>query len=298
MVEPLRIERDDTGHAGAVVTLYLDDPAKPVTVLNREMIARLDAALDEVGDQPDGLVLATSHGRVFVAGADLGEINDLSDDELDAYLAEGQRVLGRIAALPCVTVAAINGAALGGGLELALHCDALLGLEPENSEKPYQIGLPEASLGLCPGWGGTNTLPARIDPATAMTATAAGKTFSVLEARELGLIERLFPTRDELLEAARALAGEPKSPRRTERGAPRNVSDDEISTRVRDALARIEGELPRTEAAGAVAACVKAGVSEGWRAALQRERRELIALRKTDTARERIKAFFERAGRK
>lgn len=291
MAQPLRIERDDTGPAGGVVTIWLDDPERPVTVLNRSVIERLDMALDQLGTELNGLVLATSHGRVFVAGADLAEIDGLSDDELDAYLSLGQRVFGRIAALPCCTVAAINGAALGGGLELALHCDVLLGMTPEKPDRPYQVGLPEASLGLCPGWGGTNTLPARIDPSIAIKATAQGGTFPVAEAAELGLIEQLYANREALHAAARERAAAGSSAA----NEPLNISSPDVTAGVRDVMDAVEKDLPDTDAARAVAECVKAGLSGGWRQALACERERLIALRKTETARERIKAFFDRS---
>jgi len=294
MADALRIQRETTGEAAGVVMLYLDDPATPVTVLDRGAIARLDAALDEIErDRPAGVVIATSHGRVYVAGADLAEIADLSDSELDAYLAEGQRVLGRIAALPCRTVAAINGAALGGGLELALHCDTLIAQEPEKPDKPYQIGLPEASLGLCPGWGGTNTLPARIEPGLAIGATACGSTFSAFEAREHGLVEALSPTREALHAEARRLALRRK-PERTNPGEPLNAGMPDVAPRVRTALDRVRGDLPDADAARAVAGCVEAGLTGGWREALAHERASLIRLRSTRTARARIKAFFDR----
>lgn len=293
MAQPLRIMREGAGASTGVVTIFLDEPDHPVTVLNREMIARLDATLDEVGDSLAGLVVATSHGRVFVAGADLGEINRLSDAQLDDYLATGQRVLGRIAALPCMTVAAINGAALGGGLELALHCDSLLAMEPTRPDKPYRIGLPEASLGLCPGWGGTNTLPARIEPGMAISLIATGATLTVLEAHEAGLLDRLYTTREELLSAARARAAQPKPASTGAHSEPINVSFPEISARVRTALARVENDLPADASASAVLEAVKAGLAGGWRHALEHERRSLISLRSTEATRSKIKAFFK-----
>ena len=294
MAQQLRIERDSAGPAGDIVTIYLDDPAKPVTVLDRAMIARLDATLGEIGADPAGLVLATSHGRVFVAGADLQEINDLSDDDLATYLAEGQRVFGRISALSCCTVAAINGAALGGGLELALHCDVLLGVSPENPDKPYRVGLPEASLGLCPGWGGTNTLPARIEPGLAIGATSCGSTFTAPEASNLGLFESMHPSREALIAAAQKRAQDRKPARAFDSGEPINITDPEIAPRARTAFDRIKADLPQSDAAYAVAECVQAGLANGWQEALDHERTSLIALRKTETAKMKIKAFFDR----
>lgn len=297
MAQPLRIQRDDTGPATGVVTLYLDDPARPVTVMSRNMVERLDTTLDEIGDSPAGLVLATSESRVFVAGADLAEINDLSDEDLDAYLADGQRVLGRIAALSCPTVAAINGAALGGGLELALHCDVLMGLKPANPDKPYRVGLPEASLGLCPGWGGDNTLPARIEPAGAIKAIAAGATWTAFEARDAGLLESFHDSRESLLEAAKIRALELSSVKSGACNEPINISAPKVSPVVNEGLGRVRNDLPKTEAAQAVVDCVTKGLHDGWRSALALERVCLVELRKTDRAREKIEAFFARSAK-
>lgn len=294
----LRYERHEDDPAAGVVTVFLNDPEKPVTVLDRELLERLDATLDEIGEHPAGLVLA-SGGKAYLAGADLGEIQNLSDDDLDKYLAEGQRILGRIADLRCTSVAAINGTALGGGLELAMHCDALLAVEPEKPHKPYQLGLPEASLGLCPGWGGTNMLPARIEPGRAIGLAATGTTMDVRDAVESGLVESLHEDRDALLDAARRAASQRK-PERAEavRGQPVNISDPDIAPRVRTAFDRVQGDLPGDDACNAVLEAVQAGLKRGWREALKHERRELVRLRSTDRAREALKAFFERSGAK
>lgn len=295
MPDTLRILTDDSGPTAGVATIYLDDESKPVTVLNRAMIARLGATLDEVERMnPTGLVLATSHGRVFVAGADLKEISELPDEELDAYLAEGQRVLGRIAGMGCTTVAAINGAALGGGLELALHCDVLMAMEPENPDKPYRIGLPEASLGLCPGWGGTNTLPARIEPGLAIGATSCGSTFTFAEAVEYGMFESVHPDRASLLAAAKTRVHVRKSERNGGPNEPINASMPEFAPSVRTALARVHGDVPKDDAAEAVISCVNAGLAGGWGRALEQERASLISLRASESTQAKIKAFFDR----
>lgn len=294
-IQRLPIQRDTTGPTAGVVTLTLMQPDRPVVVLDHALLRSINAALDEIGNDPAGFVLASS-SRVFIAGADLKEITSLSDAELDEYLAFGQHVYGRIAALPCASVAAINGAVLGGGLEIAMHCDALIAAEPlpknpGESPKPYPIGLPEAGLSICPGWGGTNLLPARMDPARAIEMTATGRTFSIFEAREAGLISELVAP-DQLLARARSLASAPRAAART---TPINITDPDRAPSVRAALKAARTALPDTQAVRAVVECVEAGLSRGWQAALDAERRNLITLRNTDEGRAAINAFFEKS---
>lgn len=294
---PLRHELDDQGATKGVVTLWLEQPDRPVVVLDRDLFRRIDAALDAIGDDVRGLVLASASARVFVAGADLKEIDGLSDPELDEYLRLGARVMGRIASMPCPTVAAINGAALGGGLELAMHCDLLVATmppgTPEKPPRPYPVGLPEAGLGICPGWGGTNLLPARMAPDRAIRMTATGETFDVKAAREHGLIDELLDQPTRLLHAARERAAHYKKD--APRAHPRSIGDADRREGVAEALGRVAPELPDTGAARAVARCVRTGVEQGWDAALREERRLLIELRNSEVAREKLAAFFAKS---
>lgn len=290
---PLPIEDADTPEAQGVVIVWLEQPQRSALVLDRALLERLDATLDAIGEHPRGVVVASRSTRVFVAGADLAEIQSLSDQDLDAYLAFGQRTLGRIAALGCTTVAAIDGAALGGGLELAMHCDRILALRSGAGGKPYQIGLPEATLGLCPGWGGTNLLPARLEPGVAIGMAAAGTTIPPSEAERLGLIDELLEDRDVLLASATRAAAAHR-PKRSHPGEPPNVSMPEFADPARVALQRVERDLPEGDPPQAVLAAVRAGLTSGWREALRVERRELVRLRGTETARARLRAFFER----
>ena len=192
---PLTLVVDD--HRIATVTL--EQPGKPVVVLDHELIRRLEATLASVPGDCRGLVLASASERVFIAGADLKSIQDLSDADLHRYLQHGSRVFAMLAQFPFPTAAAINGAALGGGLELAMHCDALIASPPvpgkDGTIRPYPIGLPEAGLCICPGWGGTNLLGARIDPLVAFTRTALGQPLSFDEARAAGLFDSVAPSR-------------------------------------------------------------------------------------------------------
>ncbi|MBL0928295.1 MAG: enoyl-CoA hydratase/isomerase family protein [Phycisphaerales bacterium] len=294
----LPVHRDTDGPTAAVVTLTLSQPDRPVVVLDRALLSAIDAALDTIARDHAasmrGFVLASA-SRVFVAGADLKEIMAQGDAELHEYLRFGARVFGRIAALPVTTVAAINGAALGGGLELAMHCDHLIAARPAPGGKTYQVGLPEAGLCICPGWGGTNLLPARMDPARAIELTATGKTMPVEEARECGLIEDLTDPA-ELMARAKTLALRSKAGSRTE---PRCLASADPAHRPSPAvIAAVRAKLPPTGAARAVVACVEEGLARGWQACLEMERRELVRLRSSDEGQKAIGAFFARSAAK
>jgi enoyl-CoA hydratase/carnithine racemase len=301
--EPFPIMRETSGPSAGAAIFRLEQPGKPVVVLDEDLIHRLEATIRALPRDVTGLVLASASERVFIAGADLKTISESSDEELHRYLEYGARVFGMLSRLPYPTVAAINGAALGGGLEVAMHCDALIACEPQSRDgtpgKPYPVGLPESGLGLCPGWGGTNLLPARMDPAEAIRRTAAGQPLTFDEAKALGLFDRVAPSPDQLIAESLAwLAG--RSGKRVERdGAPsRWIGRPEAAARVLASLDSIRAELPRTEAALAVAEAVDAGLSKGWEAALEVERRQLVRLRHTPAAREALAAFFARSSGK
>lgn len=310
----LTLERDPSGIA--VLRLSPIPAGSPVVVLNREMLGAIDAALDELKASPARGFILASDSKVFIAGADLKEIMALTDPELHDYLRFGQRVYGRIAALPCTTVAAINGATLGGGLEIAMHCDHLIAAlpfspapgggdvaqrqrgnpqtPPDKPARPYPIGLPEAGLSICPGWGGTNMLPARMDPGRAIRMTATGQTFTINDAAEAGLVE-LMVSPDDLLARAKTLAARPK---RVARARPRCIEDADRREAVAAALAHVTPELPASQAARAVADCVRIGLEKGWLAALDAEREHLVRLRNTPEGRSAIETFFAKSEKK
>lgn len=273
-----------------------------MVVLDHPLIQRLEATLKALPRDVTGLVLASASERVFIAGADLKTIDGeggWNDEQLDRYLAFGQRVFGTIADLPFPTVAAINGAALGGGLEVAMYCDGLVAA-PSASGKPYPVGLPEAGLSICPGWGGTNLLPARMDPAEAIRRTAEGQTMPFPEAVAAGLFDAVAPAAGELLTTAKAWLAE-----RARRGMPRRdgrplrwIGRPDRMSAVAAALAKNRGILAKTEAAAAVIRAVETGLEQGWQAALDVERRELVRLRSSPAGRAAIRAFFERSAKK
>lgn len=295
----VRRERSPEG----IVTIHLPpSPTKPrggVVVLDRWLIGELDRTLAAVAaERPAGVVVASASERVFVAGADLAEIDALSDGELDAYLRTGAECFSRLLSMPCPTVAVIHGAALGGGLELALHCDALGFLETPEGAKPYLVGLPEASLGICPGWGGTQTLPARIDPGLAIARTAVGAPWKSHELPK-GLATFSDPDRGALLRKAhdwiagrggpapvRPIAIGPVDRARVE--AALDAIDEDASAAA--ASAKGPGPTPRS----AVIAAVRHGLAYGFAEGLAEERRQLIRLRGSEETRAKLAAFLSR----
>lgn len=303
MTALLPVERDTAGEFAGIVTVRLEQPGKPVVVLDEDLIQRLEATLLALPRDATGMVLASASDRVFIAGADLKSINEWDDARLDAYLAFGARVFGMVSRLPFPTVAAINGAALGGGLELAMHCDGLVAAPPPSRDvqpgKPYPVGLPEAGLGLCPGWGGTNLLPARMEPGEAIRRTASGQTMMFQEAAAAGIFDQVAPSAEQLLPTAKAWLTRQQKATRNGDGRPRRlIGRPETAGVVLGALDRIRGDLPRTDAAAAVAEAVEAGLARGWEAALEVERRQLVRLRHTPAARAALEAFFAKGGKK
>lgn len=302
---PLPLDID----AASMATLTLEAPGKPVVVLDAELIDRLETTLKSLPRSLAGLVLA-SNSRVFVAGADLKAISELGDEQLHRYLERAARVFQMIADMPCPSVAAINGAALGGGLELAMHCDGLVAAPPapgkDGAVKPYPVGLPEAGLCICPGWGGTNLLPARIDPALAIKKTALGQPLTYDEAVAAKLFDAVATSQSELLAAAKAwLKGQHVKPTKLLDGAPlrwigRSGHGGSGPSAVMAGLNAVRGELEshRNDPKwGSIEACLGAidvGLAHGWKAALQFERDALVKLRNAPAGKQAIAAFFAR----
>lgn len=199
--EYLRFEVEDEL---AVITI---DRPEALNALNSELLLELNVAFElaEADLEVRALVI-TGSGRAFVAGADIGNLQRLSEpfSGREASLG-GQDVTSTLAALPIPTVAAINGFALGGGLELALAADLRV------ASPSARLGLPEVGLGLIPGYGGTQRLPRLIGQGRALDLILTGRQVGGEEALAMGLVNRI---EDDALEGAKALA------RQTIRNAP------------------------------------------------------------------------------
>ncbi|MBC7542815.1 MAG: enoyl-CoA hydratase/isomerase family protein [Candidatus Sericytochromatia bacterium] len=196
----LQLQRNGDG----TVWLTLDVPGARVNTLSAAVFAELNHALTEIGADAaaTGLIILSGKADGFIAGADIGELALM--DQAQAFLASrsAQAVLDRLAALPIPTVAAIHGACLGGGLELALACDARIVTDVPQT----QLGLPEVQLGLIPGAGGTQRLPRLIGLAAALDLILTGKSVRAAKAVKLGLAAAAVPP-SLLREQAAALLG-------------------------------------------------------------------------------------------
>ena len=180
----------------ALVTLKRPEA---LNALSQSLLEELAEIPELVQQDPEvRAVIFTGEGKAFAAGADLKEIAAIKDPFMGReYALFGQRVFAEIAALPVPTIAAINGLALGGGLELALACS--IRIAAENAK----LGLPEVGLGLIPGFGGTQRLPRLIGRGRALDLIFTGRHVDAEEALMLGLVNRVA---EDALEEAKKLA--------------------------------------------------------------------------------------------
>ncbi len=182
-----RIEPVENG----MVHLVMDDPARKVNVLDEGAMGDLEGALAALeAGKPTGVVVRSGKPGTFIAGADIHTIASLTDRErVRAIVRRGQAAFSRLAALPCPTVAAIDGICLGGGTELALACDSRIAAE----EPRTQIGLPEVLLGILPAFGGTTRLPRLVGLSAALDLILTGRSLDARRAEKIGLVARAVP---------------------------------------------------------------------------------------------------------
>lgn len=185
---------------GSVRTLTINRPDK-LNALNKATISELQDAFDAARDDESirVVILAGSGEKAFVAGADIAELQSLSPIESQAFSRQGQRMMRSIELLGKPVIARIQGFALGGGLEIAMCCHLRIG-----SDKA-KLGLPEITLGLLPGFGGTQRLLRLAGRAAALEFCLLGQAVDAKRAEQLGLLNRVVAV-DRLDEEVNALA--------------------------------------------------------------------------------------------
>ena len=203
----VRVQIDGTH---AAITLFTESG---LNVFSTDVLHRFGEAVAQVARESAVRTAAIeAEGKVFVAGADIKAMGGFTPEDAKAYGALGQQVLNDLAALPCITVAVINGAALGGGLELALACDFRIAV------KSAKIGLPETSLGVIPGWNGIPRLVNLIGPARAKRMFLSAQPIVAEQGVAMGLIDEVVDISEALPSAVQAFC------KSFQRGAPAAVA--------------------------------------------------------------------------
>jgi 3-hydroxyacyl-CoA dehydrogenase/enoyl-CoA hydratase/3-hydroxybutyryl-CoA epimerase len=202
-----KLEQD----SDSIAWLTIDKPGTSANVLSSSVLVELDALLAPLArNPPRAVILISAKKSGFVAGADIKEFTGITNlDEGFRLIHAGQEVLNRLEALPCPTVAAVHGFALGGGLELALACRYRVAVDDER----LSLGLPEVQLGIHPGFGGTVRTVRLVGVRPAMEMMLTGKPVRGAKALRIGLVDKLVPAQD-LRKAAKEIALQSPAPRR------------------------------------------------------------------------------------
>jgi enoyl-CoA hydratase/carnithine racemase len=241
---------------GAVGFITLDKP--PANSYDLAFMEELGGCVRSAAedDGAEAVILRSGSERFFSAGADIKAFHANGVEENMAMIRRAHEALSEIARTPKVFIAQIGATALGGGLEMALACDLRFGAEGE-----YVLGLPEATLGLLPGNGGTQRLPRLIGASKALDLMVTGRTISSSEAAELGILDRLFAA-------------------------------DELEGETRKYAEKLAGGA--SEAIGSIKLAVYGGIERPLDEGLETERTLVEPLFESGDAREGISAFMEK----
>ena len=290
-------ERDGTG----VVTLTMDDPEQSANTMNAAYVTAMGAALDRLEAERDQVtgVIVTSAKPTFFAGGDLPSMIQAEPGDAAALFTLLQRIkhdLRRLETYGRPVVAAVNGAALGGGLEIALACHHRIALDAPGT----RLGFPEVTLGLLPGAGGVTRTVRMLGLAPALTTwLLTGRRMRPADAREHGLVDAVAATSEEMLAAARAwIAEHPDAAQPWDRDGYRIPGGTPSSPRLAAQLPAFAATL-RKQLKGAslpapekILATAVEGAQVDFETALTVETRHLITLLTSRIAKNMIGALF------
>ncbi len=285
--------------ADGLGVLTFDLPGEKVNKLSREVFGELAEILVRLSQDPRVRSLLVWSGKpdVFIAGADLKEFTTISSDEISAGSARGQALFEQVARLPFPTVAAIDGACLGGGTEFALACDYRV----MSDATAARIGLPEVRLGIFPAWGGCVRLPRLIGLTAALDLILTGRQLDALRAKRVGFVDEAVPQaifEDFARRFARSKSGTGKRATRVTRRPPlvSALEATPVGRRVilqkarKKVLAETGGHYPAPLEAIAV-------IEESWglpvEAALEVESRRIANVFGGEVQRNLLNLFFE-----
>lgn len=280
-----RIERQDD-----LAVVWFDLPGEKVNKFSSAVLQEFASVVDELERSSDikRIVLASGKPSIFIAGADVSEFTKVTTaDQAREYTRFGQQLFHRFSKLRAVKVAAINGACLGGGCEIAISCDYRV-----MSDSPKAvIGLPETKLGIYPAWGGTTKLPRLIGLPAALDIILNGKTMDGKRAKRIGLVDDVVAPAI-LMDVAKRYSQKGKATATRSRiyieGNP--LARRMIFGKARKAvLAQTHGQYPAPLKAIEV---MEHGYGHGIDAGLTREVEEVVPLIQGDVAQNLVRLFF------
>src|SRR6266403_3974275 len=267
-----------------ICLLTFDRPETGANIFDAATLNELNQHLDLVENDSSlrGLLITSAKKSIFIAGADLKTLlHQAQTGEMRAFIAEGQRIFNRLAALKIPTCAAIHGACAGGGYEIALACDWRVA----SDDPATRIGLPETTLGLIPAWGGCTRLPRLIGAEKAAEVIVKGKLYSAQGAKQLGLIDEVV-SRDRLLDAAKKKSRDGKRP--SPSPLPQGEADGGAVGGGKTSAPRASGNLAPARALQVVTKGLSGTVED----ALRMELDTIVELSETDVTQNLIRNFF------
>ncbi|OQY05105.1 MAG: enoyl-CoA hydratase [Desulfobacteraceae bacterium 4572_123] len=235
-----------------IATITFNRP-KALNALNGPLLEEFAAALEEIDANEDirVLVLTGAGEKSFVAGADISEIAAFNTLQAKLFARKGQMIINRLQDLSIPVIAAVNGFALGGGSEIALACDFIYAAESA------MFGLPEISLGIIPGFGGTQRLARVVGPAIAKEMIFTGKLISAREAEAIGMVNKVCAAEalmDKVLKTAGVIASKGKVSLRAAKQAVSSGLNTDLATGLKievDAFALCMASKDAREGTGA-----------------------------------------------
>ena len=206
MSNPIDTITEVTYPQTGIAMITMDAPESAANILDEQLFSELDRTMAELAEQKElkGVILISAKPTIFVAGADLKRIAatlDWPEKKIVEFCQRGRAVMARFSRCPFVSIAAIHGACVGGGLELPMWCD----LRIASDDRRTILGLPEVKLGLVPGWAGTARLPRITNLDAAIDLVTSGRLISTSEASSIGLIDAIVPQESLIDEAIKMI---------------------------------------------------------------------------------------------
>lgn len=286
------IEKQDS-----VAIVWLDQPGEKVNTISTSLVQEFKSLLDtlENDDEVKGIVLSSRKRDTFIAGADLDELSGMKEQaQAEELSRRGNQLLSRVASFPKPIIAAINGAALGGGLEIALACTYRIA-----TDNPKTVmALPEVKLGLLPGGGGTQRLPRLIGIQKALNIMLTGRNIYPYQAKKMGLVDQVVNTYTLLTaakETALKLAKKPLIRKKKLSFVEKLLEGNPVGRRIvykksREIVQRqTKGNYP---APFKIIDCVETGMEKGMKAGLETESKKFAELVFSPQSKQLVNLFF------